>query len=356
MRRALHVIESLVAGGIETTFLNVLKAWRLDPPWAAHDVLAFGGGLLEEAFRTTADRLYVAPDRQSLARILDDGYDVVYVLFERCALRILPYLLGQTGTPVVYGKGYDLSGNSRANNGLKWPVDEALLTACDGVTFTTSQLAATFERPDGRETILGKAADVRRFSVVAEVQSDTPVRVLAVANLMPRKRHTDLIRAHREVRRHIDAELRIVGAGSPDERARLVALAAELGISDSVTIVSAHQDIPAELAQSRVAALASAVEGVPTAILEAMAAGRPVVATRVGHVKSIVDDGVEGFLVDPGDLGSLAERITRLLTDPALARRMGDAGRLRAARHDVLAVARSLRDVLLRASPIEAAA
>jgi glycosyltransferase involved in cell wall biosynthesis len=73
-----------------------------------------------------------------------------------------------------------------------------------------------------------------------------------------------------------------------------------------------------------------------------MAAGRPVVATNVGHVASIVDDGVEGFLVTPGDVLTLAERLLRLLTDAKLATFMGRAARARAASHDVRVIARTL--------------
>jgi glycosyltransferase involved in cell wall biosynthesis len=97
---------------------------------------------------------------------------------------------------------------------------------------------------------------------------------------------------------------------------------------------------------ARVVALPSSCEGVPTALIEGMAAGRPVVATNVGHVASIVDEGVEGFLFDPGNVATLAERLTWLLSDRAAAARMGQAARRRAASHDVGFIARHLLDSL----------
>jgi glycosyltransferase involved in cell wall biosynthesis len=89
---------------------------------------------------------------------------------------------------------------------------------------------------------------------------------------------------------------------------------------------------------------------VPTALLEGMAAGRPVVATRVGHVASIIDDGVEGFLIAPGDVPALADRLTRLLTNADLAASMGRAARKRAARHDVRVIAGVLLTALREAA------
>ena len=81
---------------------------------------------------------------------------------------------------------------------------------------------------------------------------------------------------------------------------------------------------------ARVVALPSISEGVPTVVLEAMAASRPVVAMRVGHIGHVMTDGSEGFLALPGDLNGFAVRLVTLLEHPELALRMGAAGRTRA--------------------------
>ena len=88
-------------------------------------------------------------------------------------------------------------------------------------------------------------------------------------------------------------------------------------------------DVPAFLGGLDVAVLPSRSEGMSNALLEYMAAGRAVVATAVGAAAELIDDGVHGLLVPPDDAGKLAEAIDRLLKNPGLARRMGEAARRR---------------------------
>jgi len=71
-------------------------------------------------------------------------------------------------------------------------------------------------------------------------------------------------------------------------------------------------------------------EGTPVSAIEALASGTPVVATRVGGVPDVVTEGVDGFLVEPGDTGAAADRLAALANDPELRTRLGDAGRVNA--------------------------
>ncbi|MGC9398865.1 MAG: glycosyltransferase [Anaerolineae bacterium] len=140
----------------------------------------------------------------------------------------------------------------------------------------------------------------------------------------------------------LDAMVRIQ-AHLPDVKALLVGdgvlrpameeKAHALGLSDSVIFTGIRRDVPEILALLDVFVLPSLWEGLPLALLEAMAAGLPVVATRVGGVPEVVVDGVTGLLVPPRDPHALADAILRLLRDPALRRRMGEAGRARVAAH-----------------------
>jgi glycosyltransferase involved in cell wall biosynthesis len=349
--RILHVLESFAAGGMETTFLHVLRQFRAADDSIRHDVLAFAGGALEPSYRDTAHAVTIGCDPATLGGHLAQPYDLIHVLFERCAYRLLPQLVARTATPVVYGKGYDMGGMYRLNEGLRWQADESMLMACDGATFTTSHLAAGYDITGARRTVLRKAADVARFQRIPDADAATAARIVCVANLHPRKRLGDLVLALERVRRHVpDAEVRFVGGGSAAEAARLTSLAAGMNLAGAVSLAGGLADVAPDVARARVMALPSSCEGVPTALLEGMAAGRPVVATRVGHVASIVDDGVEGFLVTPGDIGTLAERLTRLLTRPELAASMGQAARTRAAAHDVAVIARTLLDSLREAA------
>ena len=351
MMRALHVLESLAAGGIETTFLNALRAWRLEEPWAAHDVLAFAGGALEDAYRACADSVAVTAAPRDLERAVLQPYDVIDFLFDRCAYRLLPFVVGHAPAAVVYGKGYDLGGRVRANHGLAWQPDESLLWGADAATFTTSGLASGYHAPPERVEVLGKAASVERFLSLPPPDAWTPPRIVCVANLHALKRLGDLVVAVSRLRGELPGvRVRFVGADHTGEGERLRGAAREAGVEDACEIVGFHADVAGDLAEARVFALPSGCEGVPTAMLEAMAAARPVVVTDVGHIRSVVDDGVEGFLVAPGDVGALADRLRTLLVDPVRARAMGAAARARARGHDVRTVARRLRSVLERAA------
>jgi len=347
MIRILHVIESLAAGGIETTFLNMLRAWRDEPAWAEQHVLAFAGGPLEGAYRESADTLTVTASQDELERIILEPYDVIYFLFERCAFRLLPLAVAHSRAAVVYGKGYDMGGMFRLNDGLTWQPDESMMWGSDRTTFTTGDLAAGFDLPAARCQVLGKAAAIAPFLELPEVSPMTAPRVVCVANLHARKRLGDLIAAVARLRRDIpDIRVRFVGADDGREGARLMAQARELGMAGACELVGRRADVAADLLASQVFALPSGCEGVPTAMLEAMAAARPVVMTGVGHISSAVTDGVEGFIVPIGDLEALTKRLRAVLTDRALALKMGRAARARVQAHDVRAVAARLRTAL----------
>jgi glycosyltransferase involved in cell wall biosynthesis len=112
----------------------------------------------------------------------------------------------------------------------------------------------------------------------------------------------------------------------------LQALAAQLGVADRVVFAGYRADVPALLAGCDVFCLPSRIEGMPLVVLEAMAYGKPVVATSVGGTPELVVDGVTGILVPPDDATALADALAVVLADPARARRMGEAGRARVER------------------------
>lgn len=356
MIRVLHVIESLAAGGIETTFLNVLRAWHAAPAWASHEVLAFGGGVLAQGYRDVTAALHVAAAPDAVEPIVTGGYDVVHFTFDRCAVRWLPVVVARSRAAVVYGKGYDMGGMFRVGGGFPWQADESLLWGADAVTFTTEPLAAAFHAPAARTTVLGKAALVRRFAALPPPDAATPPRIVCVANLHTRKRLGDLVAAVAAVRADLpDACVRFVGADTTGEGERLRAQAAALGIEAACEVAGRRDDVATDLAEARVFALPSGCEGVPTAMLEAMAAARPVVVTDVGHVASVVTDGVEGYVVPAGDVAALTSRLRTLLLDPRRADAMGRAARVRAFAHDVGVVAGRLAGVLRGAAAGRAA-
>lgn len=142
------------------------------------------------------------------------------------------------------------------------------------------------------------------------------------------KRVPDILAAFKALRdRGVDATLCLVGDG-PDREAVEV-LASELGIMRNTLFVGYQRDVAPYYAFFDAFLLPSANEGTPVVAIEALAAQRPVVATAVGGVPDVVEEGVDGFLVEVGDVQALAERLDRLARDPELRRRMGEAGRER---------------------------
>ena len=142
------------------------------------------------------------------------------------------------------------------------------------------------------------------------------------------KRTRDVLEAFRGLLDHeTGAYLMLVGDG-PD-RKQMERSAHELGIAKRCLFLGYQDDVAAFYGAIDVLLLPSANEGTPVSVIEALAAGRPVVATRVGGVPDIVRDGVDGYLVAPGDPNELAERLVRLARDPDRRARMGAEGRAR---------------------------
>jgi len=142
------------------------------------------------------------------------------------------------------------------------------------------------------------------------------------------KRADDVLLAFRRLRDDgVDACLCMVGDG-PD-RGRVERRAHELGIVRDTLFLGYQADVAPFYAAFDAFVLPSSNEGTPVTTIEALAAGRPVVATRVGGVPDVVRDGEDGFLVPAGATDALAERLHRLADDPQLRERMGRAGRER---------------------------
>jgi glycosyltransferase involved in cell wall biosynthesis len=155
------------------------------------------------------------------------------------------------------------------------------------------------------------------------------VAIGIVANLRPVKDHATLIRAFASLAPRWP-RVRLILVGDGESRAELERLAAALGVGAQVVFAGMRSNHPNLNHLFDLSVLCSTSEGLPNSILEAMAAGRPVVATDVGAVADAVVDGQTGLLVPPSDPGRLAAALEDLLADPARARRLGVAGQRRA--------------------------
>jgi glycosyltransferase involved in cell wall biosynthesis len=127
------------------------------------------------------------------------------------------------------------------------------------------------------------------------------------------------------LRRETNLKLLIVGDG--DQKVVIERFVAEQGLGEAVICTGVRQDAPRLYGAMNVFALSSLSEGMPLTALEAMSARLPVVATNVGALPELVEEGGTGFLVEPKDDRALAERLARFYSEPELARRFGEAAR-----------------------------
>lgn len=176
--------------------------------------------------------------------------------------------------------------------------------------------------PPERCKLIPNAVDLSRFATTSRPRPPQPTFAY-VGRLEPVKGVATLLEAWRIAGLQDTARLLIAGDGS--QRAALEAQAAPLG--DSVRFLGEVRDVPAVLREATIYVQPSYREGLSNAVLEAMAAGLPVVASRISGNEDIIDEGVSGLMVEAGDAAQLAAALRRLAADPDLARRLGEAAR-----------------------------
>ncbi len=179
--------------------------------------------------------------------------------------------------------------------------------------------------PPERISVVRNGLDLEAFAL--RLSPPRRHRIVCVGRLRPEKAHEVLIAAVARLRpAWPDVKLRIVGDG-PRE-AELRELVARLGLRDCVELLGHRDNVPALLRDADLFVLPSRTEASPNAVLEAMAAGLPVVASKVGGIPEAVTDGATGLLVPPDDVEALAGAVFHLFATPSLGERLGLAARL----------------------------
>jgi N-acetyl-alpha-D-glucosaminyl L-malate synthase BshA len=211
---------------------------------------------------------------------------------------------------------------------VKFSIDES-----HGVTAVSDSLRADTVRLFGtaREIrVIHNFIDCERYRRVTDPALDASLRrgadavVMHMSNFRPVKRVDRVLDVFRRIRECVNARLVLVGNG-PD-RAGLERQVQNEELSDFVDFAGERHDLTPLLSSAEVFLLPSAQESFGMAAIEAMACGTPVVASRVGGLPEVVDDGETGFLCEPDDTAAMAERAVRLLTDRALHERVAGAG------------------------------
>lgn len=178
--------------------------------------------------------------------------------------------------------------------------------------------------PNGTRMVSGDRARGRHVLGVEPGE----VAVLAVGRLIHLKGFDVLSRAARMLH-NCERHARLIVAGEGVERPTLEGMNDDPWGGGPLTLLGMREDIPDLMAGADIFVMPSRSEGLPMALIEAMAAGLPVVASSVGGIPEVVENGVHGLLVEPGDPVALAEAIAVLGRDPSLRARMGAAGRNR---------------------------
>ncbi|HEX4147430.1 MAG TPA: glycosyltransferase, partial [Pirellulales bacterium] len=309
--RVMFVLTSMPVGGAETLLVNLVR--RLDRARFSPELCclkAFGplGELLAAevpAFERLIAHKYDLRVLRRLTRLLTwRGIDAVVTVgtggdrmfwgrlaARRAGLPVILSALHSTGLPDCVDRP----------NRLLTPITDGFI----GVAESHGEYLARSEGcPAAKVFVIPNGVDTERFAPLEPdtrlrqelgLEADQPVAAI-VAALRPEKNHELFLRAAaRVVREQPRAKFLVVGDGP--RRADLERLAGELGLGQSVRFLGTRSDVPRILSLARVLVLSSHMEANPVSILEAMACGKPVVATRVGSISQSVEHGSSGYLV-----------------------------------------------------------
>ena len=325
-------MEDLCFGGTQRQLLELAR--RLDRTRFAPAMITLTGATDMDALAREADiplshlgtgrrvpPLFFLPLRRELARLRPD-----IVLPGTALPNIWCRIWGKTlDLPCVVGTVRGGGGPRRQHERWLWRLTRAMI--CNSLALRDVLLGLGV--PPDRLHYIPNGVDTERFAPAAPPPSARPPEILCVARLAGDKDHETLFRALALVReRHPHVVLRLVGDG-PRE-AELKALAASSPVRDAVLFTPGVLDVRPFYDGARIFALASVREGQPNAVLEAMACGLPVCATRVGGIPHLLDSGGCGLLSPAGDAGGIAANLLRLLDTPSLGDGLGRRGRRRA--------------------------
>ena len=311
-------------------------------PWGFSESLA-GGARIRKPLYALAPFVLASATWAARALLAKGGFDVVHVHWVVPNGPIGALAAPAARVPLVislHGSDVAVSERSRAiGRATRWSFGRAA-----AVTAPSGDLLERARRL-GAHGLLRRVpygADASAFEVAPAAAEalrrrlglgDENIVVAGVGRLIPVKGFEYLVDAHAAALASVH-ELRLVLVGDGDGRRGLEERIRKLGVSDTVVLAgaAAHSEVPAFMAAADIVAVPSVcyggyVDGLPNVALEAMAAGKPVVGSRVGGIPELVREDENGLLVPEKDAGALADALVTLARDPALRARLGAGGR-----------------------------
>lgn len=370
--RVLHLIEHLRIGGAERVVVDLVTALDGEKIESTVCHYRYRGILAEDLEQKGFSVVYMEKD--FLSRRFSDLLRILLfpiVLLESAVFVFrLRKLMKRVKTDIVHSHVFSanlwgrlaalLAGGAAVvttehtkyirDTSVKHAVlNRMLMPMTDRVVAISEEVAGAVERqqgvPSGRMAVIPNGIGLPSWPPLRQDGEAGPPTVASIGRLVPEKRHDVLLEAVRRCLVEVeDLQCWIVGDGP--EREKIEDLISDMGLRDSVKMLGEQRDVPALLSRLAVVVNSSEREGLPLSLLEAMAAGVPVVATDVGGNREIVRDGETGILVPPEDHEALARGICRLLREPGAAKGMaGKARSLVEEKHSIDAASKKYEDL-----------
>jgi sugar transferase (PEP-CTERM/EpsH1 system associated) len=343
--KILHVIDSLDVGGMERVVIDVANG--LDPARFEQIVCCLSrrgeaAGFLREGVRcldlgkgAKADHLMPLKIAQVIRREKPDivhsqSWSGVDTAIARLMTPGVKLVHSEHGRHVPY---------VQAESWKRRIARRCLYHLADSVFAISGEVREFYCRETGfpveRMAVIPNGIDVRRIdeAITDGVREGLGIAkddfvIGTVARLDATKDPLTLVRAFAKLRREQpDSTLKLLIVGDGSERTHLETFVAEQGLNGAVVFTGLRHDVPRLLGAMNVFALSSLSEGMPITVLEAMAARLPVVATNVGALPELVEEGSTGFLTAPQDAEAMANRLARVSQNPEMASSFGSRAR-----------------------------
>jgi len=344
--RIAHVVFKLDVGGLERVVINLMKHMSRRDYDASLYCLKEGGNLANELVEDgyavhhlfKKDRVEYSLFFKIARMFKRERVDIVHchnigALFYGS---IGSKLAGTAGTLYTAHGVYSANRLGKLRFARFMPIDRVVTVSDDA---REAMLSSGRFDPDDVQT-LPNGIDIDLFDVDVDkhelkdelgLPEGVPVFGI-VARLSWEKEHKTLLDAMAMLNSEVASSILVVVGDGPI-RGELEQHAADAGVADRVFFLGERRDVPRLLQVFDAFVLSSRLEGLSLTLLEAAAAGLPIVATNVGGNSEVVVDGQTGFIVEPGDPGALAGAMSKVGGDPELARSMGELGRKRVVEH-----------------------